>query len=81
MFIYNADNEDKKTEGKKVMMWGIIALFVMLFVWQIINILANTFFKNIHITGIYKVISNILYYLYKLKFIGRLLIINHLLFI
>ena len=47
MFIYNADNEDKKTEGKKVMMWGIIALFVMLFVWQIINILANTFFKKI----------------------------------
>lgn len=43
-FIFNADNEDKRTEGKKVMMWGIIALFVMLFVWQIVNILANTFF-------------------------------------
>jgi hypothetical protein len=43
-FILNADNEEKRTEGKKVMVWGIIALFVMLFVWQIVNILANTFF-------------------------------------
>lgn len=44
IFIFNADNEEKRREGKKVMMWGIIALFVMLFVWQIVNILANTFF-------------------------------------
>ena len=43
-FILNADNEEKRTEGKRVMIWGIIALFVMLFVWQIVNILANTFF-------------------------------------
>lgn len=43
-FILNADNEEKRKEGKSVMMWGIIALFVMLFVWQIVNILANTFF-------------------------------------
>lgn len=43
-FILNANNEEKRGEGKSVMMWGIVALFVMLFVWQIVNVLANTFF-------------------------------------
>jgi hypothetical protein len=43
-FILNADNDEKRTEGKKVMIWGIIALFVMVSVWGLINILANTFF-------------------------------------
>jgi hypothetical protein len=43
-FIFNADNVEKRSEGKSVMVWGVIALFVMLFVWQIVNILANTFF-------------------------------------
>jgi len=43
-FILNADNEEKRREGKSIMVWGIVALFVMLFVWQIVNILANTFF-------------------------------------
>jgi len=42
--ILNSNNEEKRQEGKSHMMWGIIALFVMLFVWQIVNILANTFF-------------------------------------
>ena len=32
-FILNASNEEKRSEGKGVMVWGIIALFVMLFVW------------------------------------------------
>jgi phosphatidylglycerophosphatase A len=43
-FILNADNDEKRTEGKKVMIWGIIALFVMVSVWGLVNILANTFF-------------------------------------
>jgi uncharacterized membrane protein HdeD (DUF308 family) len=43
-FILNADNDEERTKGKKVMVWGIIALFVMVSVWGLINILANTFF-------------------------------------
>ena len=44
MFIIKSDDVEKKTQSKSHMIWGIIALFVMLFVWQIVNILANTFF-------------------------------------
>lgn len=43
-FILNADNEEKRKEGKSVMIWGIIALFVMISVWGIVGILVNTFF-------------------------------------
>jgi uncharacterized membrane protein len=44
MFVLNSDDVEKRAQGKSHIMWGIIALFVMLFVWQIVNILANTFF-------------------------------------
>ena len=43
-FVLNSDDVEKRVQGKSHMIWGIIALFVMLFVWQIVNILANTFF-------------------------------------
>lgn len=43
-FMLNTDDVEKRAQGKSHMIWGIIALFVMLFVWQIVNILANTFF-------------------------------------
>ena len=43
-FVLNADNEEKRKEGKSVMIWGIIALFVMISVWGIVGILVNTFF-------------------------------------
>lgn len=43
-FIMQADNEEKRNEAKSTMVWGIIALFAMLFIWQIVRILENTFF-------------------------------------
>ena len=33
--------EDKET-GKQIMIWGIIALFVMVSVWGLVNVLSNT---------------------------------------
>lgn len=36
-FIFSAGNEDAKDRGKNIMIWGIIALFVMVSVWGIIN--------------------------------------------
>lgn len=34
---------DAKDDGKKYMLWGIIALFVMISVWGIVNLLAESF--------------------------------------
>lgn len=42
-FILHADDEAKREEGKKFIMWGIIGLFVIVSIWGIVNILNNTF--------------------------------------
>jgi len=45
-FILNADEEKKRAEGKQFMIWGIIALAVMLSVWGLVGILKTTFGIN-----------------------------------
>jgi hypothetical protein len=42
-FIINANEEAKRAQGKQFMIWGIIALAVMLSVWGLVGILGNTF--------------------------------------
>jgi hypothetical protein len=42
-FIINSDEEAKRAEGKQFMIWGIIALAVMLSVWGLVGILKTTF--------------------------------------
>ena len=42
-FILNADNEEKRREGKKIMVWGIIGLFVMVSVWGLVAVIGGTF--------------------------------------
>ncbi|MFA6257543.1 MAG: hypothetical protein WC671_00850 [Candidatus Paceibacterota bacterium] len=42
-FIINADEEAKREQGKQFMIWGIIALAVMLSVWGLVGILGSTF--------------------------------------
>ncbi|MFA5750849.1 MAG: hypothetical protein WC898_00995 [Candidatus Paceibacterota bacterium] len=42
-FIVNAENEEKRTEGKSHMLWGIIGLVIMIGVWAILNVVLNTF--------------------------------------
>ena len=46
MYIMNSGDEEKKGEGRNIMLWGIIALFVMVSVWGLVNLLANTFEVN-----------------------------------
>ena len=36
-------SEEKREEGKKVVLYGIIGLFVMVSIWGFVNILTNTF--------------------------------------
>ncbi len=45
-FVINTDDEVKKTKGKQFMIWGIIALTVMVSVWGLVAILGNTFGVN-----------------------------------
>lgn len=42
-YVIGADEEKKRTEGKQLMIWGIIALAVMISVWGLVNIFTNTF--------------------------------------
>ncbi len=45
-FIFHADNEDKIEEGRKMMFWGVIAIFVMFSVWGLIAFLNNSVFSG-----------------------------------
>lgn len=45
-FVINGDDEAKKTKGKNFMIWGIIALAVMISVWGLVRIVGNTFGVN-----------------------------------
>jgi hypothetical protein len=42
-FFINADEEAKRAQGKQYMIWGIIALAVMLSIWGLVSILGATF--------------------------------------
>jgi hypothetical protein len=35
-FIFSQGNEEVKVEAKKIMLWGLVALFVMVAVWGIV---------------------------------------------
>lgn len=43
MFVASAGDEDKRSKGKQIMIWGIIAFFVMVAIWGIINLLITIF--------------------------------------
>ncbi len=46
-FISAGDNEEKRAQGRSVMIFGIIVLFVMVSFWGFVKILTQTFFgKN-----------------------------------
>lgn len=42
-FIAGGSNEEKRQDGQKLILFGIIGFFVMVAVWGFVNILLNTF--------------------------------------
>ncbi len=42
-YIWHGGDEGKRTEGYQMMIYGVIALFVMVSVWALVGILENTF--------------------------------------
>ncbi|MCI0619845.1 pilin [Candidatus Wolfebacteria bacterium] len=45
--ILSAGDEKGREEGKKVMLWGIIALFVLFSVWGIVQLLQRSLFDGV----------------------------------
>lgn len=45
-YITHGDEEEKRAEGKKFILWGIIGLFVMVSIWGLVNVLGSTFRLN-----------------------------------
>ncbi len=41
--LLGADDESKRTKGRQFMVWGILALSVMISVWGLVKIVTNTF--------------------------------------
>ncbi len=46
-YVINPASSTKREEGGKYMLWGIVALFVMISVWGLVAILTNTFFPGV----------------------------------
>jgi hypothetical protein len=44
MFIFGA--EEKKSEGRHIMIWGLVALFVMVSVWGLVRFIGNALGVN-----------------------------------
>ncbi len=42
VYIFNLGKADSKAEGRKLMIWGIIGIFVMVAVWGLVQFLATT---------------------------------------
>ena len=41
-FIFAQGNEELKVEAKKIMLWGLIALFVMISVWGLVRFIKSS---------------------------------------
>jgi hypothetical protein len=41
VFIFNADDESARADGKKRIMWGIVGLFVIVSVWGLVYLLST----------------------------------------
>lgn len=45
-YLFKAGDEKAQSEGRKVIFWGIITLFVMVSLWSFVNILSSLFFGD-----------------------------------
>jgi len=44
VFIWWAENEEKRKDGKKFMLWGLVGMFLMVSFWGIIYIIQDFYF-------------------------------------
>ena len=43
IYILNEGNAEKKGQGRSIMLWGVIAIFVILSIFGLVKMLQNTF--------------------------------------
>jgi hypothetical protein len=43
IYIWNAGDEGKRKEGRGIMIWGVVALFVMVSIWGLVNFIGDAF--------------------------------------
>jgi len=41
-FLLNQENEERQTDGKSHMIWGVVGITIMMGVWGILNLVLNT---------------------------------------
>jgi len=41
-FFLNAGNEEKRTEGKQFILWGILGMVLLFGIWGVVNLLLST---------------------------------------
>ncbi len=41
MFVFAAHDPEKRGEGRQIMIWGVVALFVMVAVWGLVNFIGT----------------------------------------
>jgi hypothetical protein len=42
-YIFSYGDEERVKEGHKLVLWGIVAFVIMISVWGLVNVVANTF--------------------------------------
>ena len=42
-YVFNSGSEESKEEGKNKMIWGLVAIFIMVSIWGIIGLFGTTF--------------------------------------
>lgn len=45
-YFLNPENEEQKKAGKNFMIWGIVAIFVMVSIWGLVGLLSGTFLND-----------------------------------
>lgn len=43
LFLVEGDNQAKRAEGRKFMLWGLVSMFVIFAIWGILGVVFNTF--------------------------------------
>ena len=52
-YIRASDNPEQRTEGRELMIYGIVAIFVMVSLWGLVSVIVDVFFNasDLTITG------------------------------
>lgn len=46
-FMYTAGDDKSRSDGKTLMVWGTVALFLMISIWGVVTIVRDTFFGTV----------------------------------